>query len=167
MQQKKRTCLDLEASLLSGSRIVQHEIPHHTWSSWIRALWRSIYVLSAFDAGQSGLAQAKLAQTPLAPSQPLQNAPLLRPALVRQDAAKLRVWLHLLCGARACYAESFALCAGLRMLGWNCTLVVGYAYLSLNSSAVMHAWVEYEGEVMNDRYDIPSGYQEIERRGLH
>lgn len=156
---------NLQASLLSGMRISHHVLPRHPLSSWLRALFWSVYVLAAFDAGHSRLAQATLNKAPLADRPRHQYPREVRCAAARLDAARLRTWLHLLLGDRACYSESFALCAGLRVLGWDCTLVSGYACMYMQGPTAMHAWVEYAGEAINDRSDIPLGYLEIERRG--
>jgi hypothetical protein len=121
--------------------------------------------LSAFDAGQSRLAQETLARVPRLSSFASQLPLSLRIAAARYDLSKLRTWLHLLLNDRACYAESFALCAGLRVLGWDCVLAIGYACITLNSSTPMHAWLEYEGEVIGEQSDIALGYLIIERKG--
>ena len=162
MRQQNPSQADAQA-LLTGFSSTQSLFPRHSLRTWARALWWSIYLLSAFDAGQSRLAQEKLALVPLT-SSPTCHFPLvLRVAAVRRDAARLRTWLHLLLDQRACYAESFALCAGLRILGWDARLVVGYAVLTLHSPTALHAWVAYEGEVVSDRPDIASGYLELEQ----
>ena len=85
MRQQNPSQADAQA-LLTGFSSTQSLFPRHSLRTWARALWWSIYLLSAFDAGQSRLAQEKLALVPLT-SSPTCHFPLvLRVAAVRRDA---------------------------------------------------------------------------------
>lgn len=60
MRQQNPFQVDVQALLtgLSGTPLL---FPRHSLRTWARALWRSVYLLSAFDAGRSRLAEGKLA----------------------------------------------------------------------------------------------------------
>ena len=81
------------------------------------------------------------------------------------DAAHLRSLLHLVLDARACFSESLALCAGLRCLGWDCTVVEGYACVQVFASTKMHAWVAYQGVPVSDLLDVHYGYIPVQCYG--
>jgi Transglutaminase-like superfamily len=164
MRASHRFYRDLAVSLLTGTSQSSKQLPRHSALTWMRAIWQSIYVLSSFDAGRSRLAQDKLARISHSPMKAT-YPPVLACAAVHADAHHLRFWLHLLLGKRACYAESLALCAGLRMIGWDCAVVIGYGCVDMDTDSNMHAWVEFAGEIVSDPLDVASGYCELMRIG--
>jgi len=81
----------------------------------------------------------------------------------QSDTACLRSIVRFFLDARACFSESLALCAGLRCLGWDCSVIVGFACVELFASTSMHAWVDYQGVPVSDVLDVCYGYCEVQR----
>jgi hypothetical protein len=76
----------------------------------------------------------------------------------REDAARLRALLNLLLGHRLCYSRSFAICAGLRRLGYPCRSIVGYEQVYQYRETPTHAYVELYQEPVSDSYDTQYAY---------
>jgi Transglutaminase-like superfamily len=90
----------------------------------------------------------------------------LRILQAQKDTMLLKGWMHLIIGNRACFAESFALCAGLHYLGFPCRIVVGYAQIEQFTLTPLHAWVEYEGIPLGNPLDVQYCYAEIHHYSL-
>jgi hypothetical protein len=152
------------ASITCGMPI-ESVLPSHAWKAWIRAALWSIRLLHAFEQGGS-----KQAYTLLTACQPRQTygktyATPLRILKAQEAVHLLRAWIHLMGRPHACFGESFALCAALRCLGFDCHLIVGYAHIEQFVSTPMHAWVEYEGEPVNDSLEVNYAYDPLYRDG--
>jgi len=90
----------------------------------------------------------------------------LRILQAQKDTMVLKAWIHLIVGNRACFAESFALCAGLHSLGFSCRIIVGYARIEQFTLTPLHAWVEYEGVPLGNPLDVQYCYAEIHHYSL-
>jgi hypothetical protein len=157
--------IDVPTSLAVGYAVAPNSFPKHAAASWLKALLWSIRLLKAFDAGGSEVAIPLLRTVPHSCSY-MSNYPReLQIRKVQIDAARLRGLLHLVLDARACFSESLALCAGLRCLGWDCTVVEGYACVQLFASTKMHAWVAYQGVPVSDLLDVQNGYVPVRHYG--
>jgi len=157
--------IDVPSSLAVGYTVPFDYFPRHTVKSWLKALLWSMHVLKAFDTGGSQVAISLLHTVPRFRSHMRTYHSELQIRKAQIDAAYLRSLLHLLMDARACFSESLALCAGLRCLGWDCTVVEGYACVQLFASTKMHAWVAYQGVPVNDQLDVHYGYVALQHYG--
>lgn len=152
--------LDQLASVAVGYPIPYRDLPRHPRWSWLRTAWWSIRLLQAFEQG--GMKQAyQLLQRCLCSQQNEGDSAPLRLLQARQAQTVLRAWIHLVGRAHQCLAESFALCAGLRCLGFDCHLFVGYAQIEQYVQFPTHAWVDYLGEPVNDALEVKYAYHPL------
>ena len=158
--------LDPFASLSTGFPVSRHALPPHRLRAWFQAVIWSLRLLFAFDHGGSAKAQQCLKRMhPTLAYAPYLAQPL-RILQAQKDAMLLKAWMHLIVGNRACFAESFALCAGLHSLGFPCLIVVGYAQIEQFTLTPLHAWVEYESVPLGNPLDVQYCYAEIHHYGF-
>jgi hypothetical protein len=158
--------LDQLASIAFGMPIAHHAFPSHSWKTWMRALIWSIRLLRAFECGGSQQAYILLKSCQL---QSMYGSDLSDEACLfkaRQDVTFLRAWIHLIGKPHACFGESFALCAGLRCLGFDCHLLVGYAQIEQFVSTPLHSWVAYKEEPITDLLEVMYAYCPLYCDGL-
>lgn len=150
-----------EASIMVGYPITSKDIPRHPLSCWFKATVNCVAMLRLFDKGGSRVASQALKDIQVTKGLP-QNVPTeVLKLKAREDAAALRSLSRLIYGTRACFAESFAICSGLRCFGYNSCVVVGYARVELFAPTSMHAWVEYENEPISDAAEVKYAYLEV------
>jgi hypothetical protein len=157
--------IDIPTSIAVGYAVPLDSFPRHKVKSWLNALLWSIRLLKAFDAGGSEAAIALLHTVPCSRSYMRSYPKELQIYKAQGDATRLRSLFHLMLDARACFSESLALCAGLRCLGWDCTVVEGYASVQVFASTKMHAWVVYQGVPVSDLLDVYYGYIPVQHYG--
>lgn len=160
----KRTInqIDIPTSIAVGYAVSPNSFPRHALKSWLKALHWSMRLLKAFDTGGSPVAVSLLHTVPHSQSYMGSYPREFQICKAQRDAACLRSLLHLVVDARTCFSESLALCAGLRCLGWDCTVVEGYASVQLFASTKMHAWVAYQGVPVSDLLDVLYGYVPVQ-----
>ncbi len=71
---------------------------------------------------------------------------------------QIKALINLLLGHRLCFSRSFAICAGLRRLGYACRVVVGYEQVYQYTETPMHAYVELNQVPISDQLDIQYAY---------
>jgi hypothetical protein len=156
---------DLLATTISGKPVRYADLPRHTFLQWACAFRWSLRMLRHFEKGQSQRAYAALpTYHMLQPYAPTLSSELhlLKAAY---DVQLLRAFLRLVGKPHVCFAESFALCVGLKALGFDAHIMVGYARMETYVENEMHAWVEVAGELVSDLQDIPYLYQVLYRDG--
>lgn len=155
--------LDIRATIFAGYPIYAKDIPRHSIFQWLRALLRTSVTLCAFDNEGSRVAKRKLGETQTM-HKSFESVPSELIILkARRDSAVLRAFTRLIFGERACFAESLAICAGLRCLGFDSYVIVGYARVEMFAPTQLHAWVECDGKMVSDPDEIKYGYVELER----
>jgi hypothetical protein len=155
--------LDLRATIAVGYPTYAEDIPNHSALQWLRAAISAAVTLCAFDYGGSREAKRSLEKIRTMYKGFEGTPPNIITFKARRDSAVLRALMRLVFGMRACFAESFAICAGLRCLGFDSYVVVGYASIELFTPTQLHAWVECNGEPVSDPAEIKYGYLELQR----
>ncbi len=156
--------LDLRATIATGYPTYAEDIPNHPAKQWLRAAINAAATLRAFDCGGSDEAKRSLEKIRTM-DKVFDDIPANIIILkARRDSTVLRGLMRLIFGMRACFAESFAICAGLRCLGFfDSYIVVGYARIELFAPTQLHAWVECRGEPVSDPVEVKYGYLELQR----
>jgi Transglutaminase-like superfamily len=156
--------LDFLATVAVGYPTYNKDIPNHSIFEWLRAAINTASTLYAFDYGGSSEAKRSLERTKII-CKGLENIPISIAILkARRDSTVLRTFVRLIFGMRACFAESFAICAGLRCLGFfDSYVVVGYSRIELFTPTNLHAWVEFRGEPVSDIAEVKYSYIELKR----
>jgi hypothetical protein len=129
----------------------------HAWHAWCAALWQALIITIIFERKSGVQKSAERLVTQHPPSAPLLPRDMLL-VQAREDAAHLRALLNLLLGHRLCYSRSFAICAGLRRLGYSCRSIVGYEQVYQYRETPTHAYVELQQEPISDPYDTQYAY---------
>src|SRR5690348_6659433 len=114
------------ASVAVGRSVHLSEIPSHSLFSWCDAIFAALMLTYAFDIGGALRAQRILKQIPVRTNPSLKTPEDFGLFLARKDAMRLKAIVNFFLGPRLCFANSFALCAGLRRLGFSCHIIVGY-----------------------------------------
>ena len=130
----------------------------HSLGSWCRSIWAALRLTRAFDRGGAHQAEQLLSRLPSKISPSASSLHDVQVLHARKDAMRLKAWLALLLGDRRCFASSFAICGGLRQLGYPCFVEVGYEYIHQYTQTPFHAYVVYEGEIVNDFPDMRASY---------
>lgn len=154
---------DLLVSIVAGYRLRHRDLPGVPLRRWPASLvwgWRA---MRAFDQGGSRRAEEVLRRVPVPAHRPAGHEAAAWRVQARLDADRLRAVLTRLAGPRACYCQSFAICGGLRRLGHDAEVVVGFERVDFGALTECHAWVECLGEPMNGPLDVAVLYEEIER----
>ncbi len=156
--------LDLFATIAIGYPTHSKDIPNHSIPEWLKASVSAASTLCAFDYGGSSEAELSLKRTKSIYEE-YKDVPISIAILkARRDSTLLRTLMRLVFGTRACFAESFAICAGLRRLGFfDSYVVVGYARIELFAPTDLHAWVEFRGEPVSDTAEVKYAYVELRR----
>ena len=137
-----------------GKSLQPQDIPSHTPLAWCDAIVSALTLARSFDSGgalraQRALARVHVRKTVLCNF--TQDARLLR---ARKDAMHLKAAVNLLLGPHLCFASSFALCAGLRRLGFPCHVAVGYEQIQQYTETPMDAYVIYENEPVSTTPEV-------------
>jgi transglutaminase superfamily protein len=154
---------DLLVSIVAGYRLRRRDLPRVPLGRWPASLvwgWRA---MRAFDRVGARRAEELLGRVPVPARRPAGRETTAWRVRARLDADRLRAVLTRLSGPRACYGESFALCGGLRRLGHDAEVVVGFERVSFGALTECHAWVEVLGEAVYGPLDVAVLYEEIER----
>jgi len=154
---------DLLVSIVAGYPLRRGDLPGVPLHRWVASLvwgWRAT---RAFDHGGSRRAEEVLRRVPVPAQRPTGGEAAAWRVRARLDADRLRAVLTRLAGPRACYGESFAICAGMRRLGHDAEVVVGFQRVDFGALTECHAWVELLGEPVYGPLDVAVLYEEIER----
>lgn len=81
---------------------------------------------------------------------------------VEATASTLRRVTRCTFGAKACLFESMMVCGGMRTLGYNACVVVGYETVTSVRGSPVHAWVEVDGYAVSEPH-VTKLYREIKR----
>src|SRR5689334_4930604 len=142
------------ASVAVGRSVQRLDLPSHSLFSWCDAILFALVLTSDFDSGGALKTQRILRHIPVR-TKPMIDAPAgLRLLLARKDAMNLKAAVNLLFGPRLCFANSFAICAGLRRLGFPCHVAVGYEQIHQYTETPMDAYVIYEGEPVSTTSEV-------------
>lgn len=159
----KSQLLDIRATIFAGYPIHAKDIPHHSIFQWFRAFLRTAITLCTFDNEGSRVAKHKLGKTQ-GMHESFESVPSELIILkARRDSAILRAFIRFIFGKRTCFAESLAICAGLRCLGFGSYVIVGFARVEMFAPTQLHAWVECEGKMVSDPDEIKYGYVELQK----
>lgn len=138
---------------LGHTALLAH-FPHHSFYSHCCALRSALALTKAFDRGGAHQARRLLEHIPVCTSTLSSYPHDIRVLQARKEAMRLQSWVTLILGDRLCFASSFAICAGLRRLGYSCFVEIGYEYIHQYTETPLHAYVVYEEEIVNDTPDI-------------
>ena len=155
---QKRFEEEAVVSVALGRAVQPTQFPHHSFCARWAALCCAVALTRAFDRGGAHQAEQQLAKIPVRASALSSYAPDVRVHQARIEAARLRGWATLLLGDRLCFASSFAVCGGLRRLGYSCCVEVGYECIHQYTETPLHAYVVCEGEIVNDDPEIQYGF---------
>jgi hypothetical protein len=157
----KRTEEKALLQVVLGRAVLPKYLPHHSLRMRWRALRHALALTRAFDRGGAHHAQ-QLLENMVGPALDLSRySHDIRVLQARKEASRLQAWITLLVGDRLCFASSFAICGGLRCLGYSCSMNVGYEYIHQYTETPLHAYVVYEEEVINDSSEIRSSFVPI------
>jgi hypothetical protein len=149
-----------------GRSLQPQDIASHAFFSWCDAICFALLLTSAFDTGGALRAQRLLKHVRLK-TIPRTDTPLDRRLFqARRDAMLLKAAVNLLLGPHLCFANSFAICAGLRRLGFSCHIVVGYEQIHQYTETPMDAYVEYEHEPVSTSPEAKYGFAPLLIYGL-
>lgn len=144
-----------------GRVVLPKHLPHHSLCIRWHALRHALALTRAFDRGGAHYAQLLLEKS-VGPALDLSlYSHDIRVLQARKEASRLQAWITLLIGDRLCFASSFAICGGLRCLGYSCSLNVGYEYIHQYTETPLHAYVMYEEEIINDSPEVRSSFVPI------
>jgi hypothetical protein len=129
-----------------GRPVQLRDLPCHSFVAWCDAVCYALVLAWAFDSGGALRAQRMLSslqvRTTMVPTYPLD----IRLFQARKDAMVFQAIVNGVLGPHRCFANAFAICAGLRRLGFSCHIVVGYEHIHQYIETPMDAYVEYEHE---------------------
>ncbi len=137
-----------------GRPVLPEHFPRHAFRTRCHALRSALVLIRAFDRGGAHYAQPLLENIVVHASEVSFYPHDIRVLQARKEAARLKAWTTLLLGDRLCFASSFAICGGLRCLGYSCYVNVGYEYIHQYTETPLHAYVVYEEEIINDSPEI-------------
>ena len=149
-----------------GRSIQPQEIPSHSLRLWCDALLYALLLTYAFDSGGALRAQRVLKHVRVRKTGYAFPPFDIRLFQARKDAMMLKMGINLLLGPHLCFASSFAICAGLRRLGFSCHIVVGYEQVHQYMETPMDAYVEYEHEPVSTTLDTKYGFAPMLTYGL-
>jgi hypothetical protein len=149
-----------------GRSIQPQDIPSHSLCSWCNALFYALLLTYAFDSGGALQAQCFLKHIRVRKIDLAGTPSDIRVFRARNDAMILKAAINLLLGPHLCFASSFAICGGLRRLGFSCHIVVGYEQVHQYTETPMDAYVEYEHEPVSTTLDATYGFAPMLTYGL-
>jgi hypothetical protein len=160
-----KTDADLLASVAVGRTVTAASLPRVSRARRVLAIHNALKAVGAFERGGSSAAQkAVWAIRPAAPQRIFD--PELDMLRARLDAAGFRRALRTMVGRRTCLSEAFGIQAGLRSLGTDAQVVVGYVRVELNSATGFHAWAQLRDQPLAEPDEVGSVYHVVKVYGV-